>query len=371
LTASCETCLRRAHLIALLAPRIAGLLDRRATRVPGLLGLPDARLIAAAAPGRGDEAEELLERFDVEAARAAVEDAGAVAACRHSDRYPRQLLALDDPPAVLFGIGRADALAALCDEPAVAIVGTRRPSPYGRAVGRSLGRGLGASGVTVVSGLALGIDGLAHRGCLDGGGRPVAVLAGGPDQPYPRRHRELYARVAEAGIVLSEMPPGAPAYKWSFPARNRIMAGLARMTLVVEATQPSGSLITSDYAKDLGRAVAAVPGHITSSKAEGTNELIRDGAVPVTRTEDVLDELYGVGARPAADPGLPRPERPAAPTDGTLRAVLDAVGDGVGIGAIAEAARVSASEARAALGRLEADGHVVRRALGGWERVAG
>jgi DNA processing protein len=370
-TTSCDSCLRRAYLVALLAPRIAGLLDRRSTRVPGLLGLPDERLIAAAAPGRADEAEEFLEGFDPAAARTAIDDAGSVAVCRHSDGYPAQLLALDDPPAVLFGIGRRDALEALCDEPAVAIVGTRRPSPYGRSVGRSLGRGLGASGVTVVSGLALGVDGLAHRGCLEGGGRPVAVLAGGPDQPYPGRHRDLYARVADAGIVLSEMPPRAPAYKWSFPARNRIMAGLARMTLVVEATQPSGSLITSDYARDLGRAVAAVPGHITSSKAEGTNELIRDGAVPVTRTEDVLDELYGVGARAAPDSGLPRPDRPPAPEDGRLRAVLEAVGDGSGIGAIADAARMSASEARAALGRLEADGLVVRRALGGWERVSG
>jgi DNA processing protein len=371
MTPSCDSCLRRAHLVALLAPRIAGLLDRRATRVPGLLGLPDGKLVAAAAPGKVGEAEAFLDRFDPEAARSATEDSGAVAVCRHADRYPPQLLALDDPPAVLFGIGRADTLAALCEEPAVAIVGTRRPSPYGRAVGRSLGRGLGASGVTVVSGLALGIDGLAHRGCLEGGGRPVAVLAAGPDQPYPRRHRDLYGRVVEAGIVLSEMPPGAPAYRWSFPARNRIMAGLARMTLVVEATQPSGSLITSDYAKDLGRAVAAVPGHITSSKAEGTNELIRDGAVPVTRTEDVLDELYGVGAREARDSGLPRPERPSTPKDDRLRAVLAAVGEGGGIGAIAAAARLSAAETRAALGRLEADGHVVRRALGGWEQVAG
>lgn len=371
MTTSCDTCLRRAYLVALLAPRIPGLLDRRTTRVPGLLGLDDARLIAAAAPGRAGEAEDFLERFDPSAAHDAIEQADAIAVCRHSDRYPPQLLALADPPAALFGVGRPDALDALCEEPAVAIVGTRRPSPYGRAVGRSLGRGLGASGVTVVSGLALGVDGLAHRGCLEGGGRPVAVLAAGPDQPYPRRHRDLYARVVDAGIVLSEMPPGAPAYKWSFPARNRIMAGLARMTLVVEATQPSGSLITSDYAKDLGRAVAAVPGHITSSKAEGTNELIRDGAVPVTRTEDVLDELYGVGARSATDSGLPRAARPPAPADDTLRAVLEAVGDGGGIGAIAQAARLSASEARAALGRLEADGHVVRRALGGWERVAG
>ena len=112
----------------------------------------------------------------------------------------------------------------------------------------SLGRGLGSSGVPVVSGLALGIDATAHRGCLDGDGPPLAVLARGPDAVYPRRHRTLYAKVREAGIVLSELPPGTEPFLWAFPARNRIMAGLARMTVVVEAAQPSGSLITSDFA---------------------------------------------------------------------------------------------------------------------------
>ena len=189
------------------------------------------------------------------------------------------------------------------------VVGTRRASPYGTEVAYALGRGLGAAGVPVISGLALGIDGTAHRGCLDGGGVPVAVVASGPDVVYPRRHRSLHERVRAEGLVLSELPPGTEPYRWSFPARNRIMAGLARVTLVVEAADPSGSLITAEFAKDLGRCVAAVPGRITSSVARGTNNLLKDGATPISGTEDVLDELFGVGVRRVPEAGPPPARR--------------------------------------------------------------
>ena len=232
-------------------------------------------------------------------------------------------------------------------------------------VAYAFGRGLGAAGVTVVSGLALGIDATSHRGCLDGWGTPAAVLACGPERAYPRRHVRLHERVAERGVVLSELPPGTGAQRWSFPARNRIMAGLARMTLVVEAADPSGSLITAAFARDLGRAVAAVPGRVTARMAAGTNGLLRDGAMPVTSTEDVLDELYGVGLRPG------RPAvRGAPPADPALRDVLDAVEGGSGVDEIVGRTGASPAEVRAALGRLEAEGHVVRGMLGGWERAA-
>jgi DNA processing protein len=267
---------------------------------------------------------------------------------------------------VLFGSGSAEVLARIDEEPAVTIVGTRRASPYGIEVAYALGRGLGAAGVPVISGLALGIDGTAHRGCLDGGGVPVAVVASGPDVVYPRRHRSLHERVREAGIVLSELPPGTDPYRWSFPARNRIMAGLARMTLVVEAADPSGSLITAEFARDIGRPVGAVPGRITSSVARGTNNLLKDGAVPISGTEDVLDELFGVGARPAPSP----PETPEEPEDADLAAVLEAADRCDSVEAIARETARSTAEARAALGRLEADGFLVRRDLGGWERAA-
>ncbi len=294
-------------------------------------------------------------------------DRGVFALCCHSQAYPPLLLELGDPPAVLFALGRLETLEALRHEPEVAIVGTRNPSPYGREVAYSLGRGLGAAGVPVVSGLALGIDATAHRGCLTGGGVPVAVLACGPDVVYPRRHRRLHERVQESGVVLSELPPGTQPFRWSFPARNRIMAGLARMTVVVEAADPSGSLITTDFARDLGRSVAAVPGRVTSSVSRGTNGLLRDGAVPITGAEDVLDELFGAGMRPLPPQEAARRD----PDDPRLARVLEAAERMGSVGAIAAATNLDSGETRAALGRLEAEGWLVRRDLGGWERTLG
>jgi DNA processing protein len=191
------------------------------------------------------------------------------------------------------------------------------------------------------------------------------VVASGPDVIYPRRHRSLHERVRESGLVLAELPPRTEPYRWSFPARNRIMAGLARMTLVVEAADPSGSLITAEFAKDLGRCVAAVPGRITSTLARGTNNLLKDGATPIGGTEDVLDELFGVGAREVRDTAEER-----VPDDPGLASVLE-VADGCdSVETIAGATGRTVAETRAALGRLEAEGYLVRRDLGGWERRA-
>jgi DNA processing protein len=362
---ACDLCLRRAFLIAHLAPRIAGLLGSGDRRARGLLGLSEDDLIAAAAGRQVEKALSFLDALDVRLEHERLAEGAFLAVCRHSPRYPALLHDLADPPAVLFGRGCSQALSLLAEEPAVTVVGTRRASPYGTEVAYALGRGLGASGVPVVSGLALGIDGTAHRGCLDGGGVPVAVVASGPDVVYPRRHRSLHERVRAAGLVLSELPPGTEPYRWSFPARNRIMAGLARMTLVVEAADPSGSLITAEFAKDIGRCVAAVPGRVTSSLARGTNNLLKDGATPISGTEDVLDELFGVGVRQLAEAGDARP----APADHFLRAVLESAEDNDSIEVVAAAVGGTIAETRAALGRLEADGHLVRRDLGGWERA--
>jgi DNA processing protein len=364
---ACAACLRRAFLVARLAPRIAGLLDRPRARVAGLLGLSEADLLQAVAGPHAASVLDELDRLDVDAEREALDDRGVAAFCRHSPAYPPPLLELGDPPAVLFVLGSLDRLEALRQEQVVAIVGTRNPSPYGIEVAYSLGRGLGASGVPVVSGLALGIDATAHRGCLIGKGTPVAVVACGPDVVYPRRHRRLHERVRENGLVLSELPPGTQPFRWSFPARNRIMAGLARMTVVVEAADPSGSLITTDFARDLGRSVAAVPGRVTSRVARGTNGLLRDGAVPITGAEDVLDELFGVGMRAVPREEAARPE----PADRRLARVLDATERLGSVGAIADALGLGSGETRAALGRLEAEGYLVRRDLGGWERTLG
>jgi DNA processing protein len=363
---TCTSCLRRAFLIAHLAPRIAGMLGGGERRASGLLALPEEELLAAAA-GRGvEQALAFLEELDTDAERERLSSGGFSMLCTHATAYPPLLRQLSDPPAVLFGAGRAETFAVLREEPAVAVVGTRRASPYGTEVSYAIGRGLGASGVPVVSGLALGIDGTAHRGCLDGGGIPVAVVACGPDVVYPRRHHGLHERVRATGLVLSELPPGTEPYRWSFPARNRIMAGLARLTLVVEAADPSGSLITADFAKDLGRCVAAVPGRVTSNVAQGTNSLLKDGAAAITGTDDVLDELFGVGVRRAPKAGATC----SRPDDPLLRAVLDAADGCTSVEAIARTTGRSAAQTRAALGRLEADGYLVRRDLGGWERAA-
>lgn len=363
---TCDRCLRRGLLVAHLAPRIAGLLARPAPRVAGLLALPDDAFVAAATGGDSEPAFRFLETVDLPSAREALERADTLAVCRHSREYPPLLHELADPPAVLFAIGGVEALRGVRDEVAVAVVGTRRASPYGSEVAYSLGRGLGAAGVPVVSGLARGIDGTAHRGCLDGGGLPVAVLACGPDVVYPRRHHVLYEQVRREGIILSELPPGTRPFRWSFPARNRIMAALARLTVVVEAAEPSGSLITADFARDLGRGVAAVPGRVTSSFARGTNGLLKDGAVPVTGTEDVLDELFGVGMR--RPPSVP--EVRSVPSDPEQRAVLEAAERFETVDGIARDLGLTAAATRAALGRLEAESYLVRRDLGGWERAA-
>jgi DNA processing protein len=357
-----------ALLVALLAGRIAGLLDRPKSRVAGLLALPEAQLAAAVAGARGEAVLEELDARDLRAERQRFRQAGVAAVCRHSPAYPPLLEDLADPPAVLFVAGRPQALGRLRGEPAVAIVGTRSPSPYGSEVAHSLGRGLGAAAVPVVSGLALGIDATAHRGCLAGRGLPVAVLACGPDVAYPRRHRGLHRQVCEHGLVLSELPPGTRPFRWSFPARNRIMAGLTQMTVVVEAADPSGSLITSDFARDLGRSVAAVPGHVTSRVAQGTNGLLRDGAVPITRAEDVLDELFGAGTRRVPAAVEPSPPEPGDPL---LCRALSAAERHQSVAAIAAETGTTVAQARAALGRLEADGYLVRRDLGGWERALG
>ncbi len=160
-------------------------------------------------------------------------------------------------------------------EPAVAIVGARACSAYGRSVTRSLARELAAAGLVVVSGMARGIDGEAHRGALEGGGRTVAVLGCGIDRDYPAAHAELARRIGEHGLVLSEYEPGVEPAPWRFPARNRIIAGLCAAAVVVEARERSGALITADFALEEGRDVLAVPGEITSALSAGTNALLR------------------------------------------------------------------------------------------------
>jgi len=367
MSASCDDCLRRGYLVGHLASRIATLLDGSRRKVPGLLSLDDEGLVAAVAGDEPGEVYAFLERFDPAEARDEVTARGARTVCRHDPTYPVALTQLTDAPAVLFLTGEGDLHDAVGVEPAVALVGARRASDYALEVTRELGRGLGAAGVTVVSGMALGIDAAAHRACLDGGGTAVAVLACGPDIAYPRTNRSLYERIRERGVVLSELPPGQRAFRWSFPARNRIMAGLAEITVLVEAANPSGSMITATFAGGLNRTVGAVPGQVTSSRAAGTNGLLKDGAMFVTCAQDLLDELFGTGIDRRAVPD--RQKAPVRPSDAIEALLLDAVEAGLGIDGICSHAGLPVHEARAGLSRLETAGHVHRDALGVYRRA--
>ncbi len=206
------------------------------------------------------------------------------------EAYPEPLRSLYDPPAVLYGRGKLKDI----DAQAIAVVGARRPTPYGRQVARMLARDLARAGVWVISGMARGIDTEAHLGALEGQGSTVAVLGSGLDVVYPRENKGLCQRIADNGAVISEFPPATPPEPKNFPIRNRIISGLAKGVLVVEARAKSGALITVDWALEQGRDVFAVPGPITSELSQGTNHLIKQGAKPVTSVEDILEEYQVV-----------------------------------------------------------------------------
>lgn len=360
---ACDACLRRGYLIGLLAGRIAGLMDRPGRRPAGLLALDDVELAMAVGGAGKEEALAFLGRFEPARARADLRHAAVTATCRHSERYPASLLDLSDPPAVLFSRGRLELLEAVEVEPAVTIVGARDATPYGLDVAHELARGLGVAGIATISGMALGIDAAAHRGALGARGDTIAVLACGPDVAYPRSHRDLHRQICADGLVLSELPPGQRAYRWSFPARNRLMAAMARMTVVVEAGEASGTLITAAFAQDLGRTVAAVPGRVNTRAAAGGNRLLREGAAVIRDPGDVLDELFGAGVRPA-------PEPPQLQLEPLERRLLDAVEAGLDMDGICARTDAGVGEARAILAALEARGLVRRAGLGGWERTA-
>jgi DNA processing protein len=222
-------------------------------------------------------------------------------------RYPTPLFDLAHPPEHLWGIGDWS----MTTEPVVAIVGTRRATPYGERITRELATALARAGACVVSGMALGIDGVAHRATLDVGGRTIAVLGTGVDIAYPRAHRRLYSEIAERGLVLSELPPGSHCHRGSFPNRNRIIAALARVTIVTEAPFGSGALHTTDHADTIGRTVGAVPGPIDSPASAGTNNLIRDGGATVIACVEDAMTLMGLS--------MPAPSSPAIQTDAERR----------------------------------------------------
>jgi DNA processing protein len=364
---ACGECLRRAWLVGSLAGHIDKAVDRTAgNRARELLGLSNEELARAMARSRANSFLRRARERDPVRMLAAVSGSGAWATCRHDELYPEALSDLGDAPAVIFGRGRAAILRELSREGAVTIVGSRRPSRYGRELATELGAEIAAAGFAVVSGMALGIDSAAQTGALRAGGLTIAVLGCGVDLAYPPRSARLYGEIAERGLVIGELPPGTEPRRWTFPARNRIMAALGAMTVVVEARERSGSLITAEMAQDLDRDVGAVPGLVGSSPAAGTNGLIRDGAHLIRGAQDVLDALVGPGA----------PRRVLATVSGPhlepeLADLLDLVERGSGTAdALARASSLQPGPLATALLRLELSGYVRCNGEGRYERTS-
>lgn len=357
----CEQCLGRGLLLRELAARLDRAVDRGAgRRARDLLALGDAELCRAlgAEPVLGPRPGAVADLT------AEVATTGCWTICEHDPEWPAALGRLGAAaPRALFARGRRDLLGELGKAPVVTIVGSRRAGPYGRDVAASIAEGLAASGARVISGMALGADAAAHRGALRAG-ETVAVLGAGPERAYPRSAGSLYREVCERGLVISELPPNTPTFRWTFPARNRLMAALGEITIVIEAAERSGSLITAEMAADCGRIVGAVPGPVTSWRSAGTNALLADGACLIRDARDALEAILGPGAAPERRAG--GPELSAAE-----EAVLDAIEGGAGAAdRIALLTGVGPGQVLAAVSRLELVGLVETDHSGACRRTA-
>lgn len=283
------------------AERVLGAHSAELRAVPGVGAQLADRLRSAAGP-RG------LER--AEAGLQAMQRCGAVALSPDDLQYPAAFAAAPDVPFLVFAIGRLE----LLGMPAMAVVGTRTPTAYGRDAAAALSRGLAGAGYAIVSGMARGIDAVAHEAALDAGGATIGILGNGIDVMYPAENRPLFKRMGEHGLLLSEFMPGEEPQAGNFPRRNRLIAALAEGVLVVEMGLRSGAQHTVGFALGMGKEVFAVPGPIGSAVSEGTNQLLKDGARMVTELSDVLEELGGVGATSPAT-AAPAPAPVPAPGD--------------------------------------------------------
>ena len=305
---------------------------------------------AGGAQGASARDRAVAEAVDPAAVREAMGACGARLVAAGDLEYPPGLLDLTDPPMSLFVRGRFPP-----PKPAVAMVGARRCTAYGREAAEAIAAGVAAVGVTVVSGAAAGIDGAAHRGALRGGGPTIAVLGSGIDVPYPAGHASLIRAVVDRGAVISEYPPGFDARPRRFPARNRLVAALGQGVIVVEGAPGSGSLITVEFAGDLGREVMAVPGAIIGPLSEVPHALIRDGAALIRRAEDVLEAL---GLDLGSTPGSTGSARPDGLGDEERRVLEVVPGTPVTLDAVAASAGMDPSTALRILGALELRGLV-------------
>jgi DNA processing protein len=275
--------------------------------------------------------------------------------------YPRALLTISDPPPAFYYSGRHE----LLNRPSIAIVGSRNATPQGMDNAEAFAATLSGAGFTIVSGLALGIDTAAHRGGLSAGGSSIAVMGTGPDRIYPSANLDLGQRLAAEGGVLSEFPLGTPPLPANFPRRNRLLSGLSRGVLVVEATLASGSLITARFAAEQGREVFAVPGSIHSPFSKGSHRLIKEGAKLVETAHDVLEELGGVA--PTERDGTQAPPRDV---QGDAGRVLEALGhDPAGVDALTARTGLAAGAISVALVELELSGRITALPGGAFQRV--
>lgn len=298
--------------------------------------------------------------------------------------YPASLLEMVDPPLMLYVLGNADFDLTQLGH-SIAVVGSRNPTPQGATNARSFARALGDAGLPVVSGLALGVDGAAHQGALDAAGdvprlATVAVVGTGLDRVYPARHRDLAHRITQQGLIVSELPLGTPPLTQNFPKRNRLIAGLARGTLVVEAALQSGSLITARLTSEQGKEVFAIPGSIHSPQSRGCHALIRQGAKLVESVNDILEELPPMQARQAA--AAPASHSSDGNGNGSGRGhdstagtsedpLLESLGhDPVSLDALSARTGWSAAALQAKMLELELDGHVARLPGGLFQRMA-
>ena len=328
-------------------------------------GLPQAVLARKRAELAPFAAPAVLQALDSERVAQAVARAMEWAAAQShqvitlaDEAYPKALLEIPDPPPVLYAHGNA----ALLQRPGIAVVGSRNATAQGESNAQHFARALSDSGLAVVSGLALGIDAAAHRGGLAGAGSTIAVLGTGIDIVYPTRNAELAAEIARRGLLLSEFPLGTPAAAHNFPRRNRLISGLARGCLVIEAALPSGSLITARFAAEQGRDVFAIPGSIHSPLSKGCHSLIKSGAKLVESAEDVLAELSGFRQSGYASTSM----QPGS-TDTGLLAVMGH--DPVDVDSLCERAGWSAEQVTSELLRLELDGRVTALPGGLYQRL--
>lgn len=349
-----------------LAPGIGGETQRA---LLSALGLPENIFSAGAAALARTIPRASAERLlghestgEVESALAWAREPGNRILTLADPDYPQRLLDTADPPTLLYVKGRVE----LLNAPALAVVGSRNATPQGGANAEAFATALANAGLTVVSGLALGIDAAAHRGALRGSGSTIAVIGTGIDRVYPAKNQDLARRIAEEGAIVSEFPLGTPALKENFPRRNRIISGLARGCLVVEAAERSGSLITARLAGEQGRDVFAIPGSIHSPLSKGCHRLIKQGAKLVDDARDILDEL-GLAAGATGKNAAPLPE-----TDAATRALLEGMGfDPCDIDTLAARSGLTAEKLYAMLLQLELDGRVASLPGGRFQRLSG